>query len=112
MPCSKICAKADEAPAHASLVVQQFFASTNTTVIPYSPYSPDLASCNFFLFPKMKLLLKRRCFGSIKEIQTLSQNVTKTLSQNDFQKCFRTWKSRWNRCINAKRDCFEGDGGE
>jgi hypothetical protein len=45
-------------------------------------------------------------------IQTEAQNVTKTLMRNDFQKCFRSWKSRWNRCMNAKGDYFEGDGGE
>jgi hypothetical protein len=33
-------------------------ASTNTTVIPHSPYSPDLAPCDFLLVPKMKLKLK------------------------------------------------------
>jgi hypothetical protein len=79
MHCSKICAKADNAPAHESLVVQKFLASTNTTVIPHPPYSPDLASCDFFLFPKMKPLLKKRRFGSIKAIQTVSQNVMKML---------------------------------
>ena len=34
---SKICAEADNAPAHASFVVQQFLASTNTTVTPILP---------------------------------------------------------------------------
>jgi arsenate reductase-like glutaredoxin family protein len=60
----------------------------------------------------MKLKLKGRRFDSIKEIQTLSQNVMKTLTRNDFQKFFRSWKSSWNRCINTKGDYFEGVGGE
>jgi len=32
------------------------------------PYSPDLTPCDFFLFPKMKLLLKGRRFGTTEEI--------------------------------------------
>ena len=32
---------------HASLVVQQFLASTNTTVIPHPPYWPDLSLYDF-----------------------------------------------------------------
>jgi hypothetical protein len=60
----------------------------------------------------MKLKLKGRRFDTIEEIQTVSQKAMKTLMQNDFQKCFRSWKSRWNSCINAKGDHFEGDGGE
>jgi hypothetical protein len=60
----------------------------------------------------MKVKLVGRRFDSIEEIQTESQNVMQTLTRNDFQKCFRSWKSHRNRCINAKGDYFEGDGGE
>jgi len=75
----------DNAPAHASLVVRQFLVSAKTTVIPQPPYSPDLATCDFFLFPKMKLKLKGRRFDSNEEIQTESQDVMETLTRNDFQ---------------------------
>jgi hypothetical protein len=36
----------------------------------------DLAPCDFFLFPKMKLKLKGRRFDTIEELQTESQRVT------------------------------------
>jgi hypothetical protein len=36
----------------------QFLAKHKMAVIPHPPYSPDLAPCDFFLFPKMKLKLK------------------------------------------------------
>jgi len=58
------------------------------TVIPQPPYSEDFATCDFFLFLKMKLKLKRQCFDSSKEIQTESQDVMKMLTQNDSQQCF------------------------
>jgi hypothetical protein len=38
-------------------------------VIFHPPYSPDLAPCDFFPFPKMKLNLKRPQFDTIEEIQ-------------------------------------------
>ena len=47
----------DNAPAHRSFKVSQFLAK-NMTVVPHPPYSPDLAPCDFFLFPKLKLRLK------------------------------------------------------
>ena len=95
----------DNTPAHAVL------ASTNTTVFPHPPthrtwppvISPVLED---------ETDTQGRRFDSTEVIQTESQNVTKTLTRNDFQKCFRSRKSRWNRCINAKGDYFEGDGGE
>ena len=37
----------DKAKAPASLVVQHFLVSTNTTVIPHFPSSPDNAHCDF-----------------------------------------------------------------
>jgi hypothetical protein len=92
--------------------MRQFLASTKTTVIPQPPYSQDLAPCDFFLFPTRTVKLKARRFDSIDEIQTESQDVMKTLTQNDFQQCFRSCKSRWNLCINAEGDYFEGDGGK
>jgi len=40
-----------------------------TSVVPPSPYSPDLVPANFFLFPKLKTILKGRRFQTIEEIK-------------------------------------------
>jgi hypothetical protein len=61
-------------------------------VIPHPPYSPDLAPCDFFLFPKMKLKLKGCQFDTSKEIQAESQRVLDTLIENDFQHVFHKWR--------------------
>jgi hypothetical protein len=102
----------DNALAHTSLVVRQFLASMKTTFIPHPRYSLDLAPCDFFLFPKMKLKIKGQRSDSTEEIQTKLQDVTKTLTRNDFQQCFRSWKSCWDHCINAEGDYLKGDGGK
>jgi hypothetical protein len=65
--------------------------STKTTVIP--PYSPDLPTCDFIIFPKMKLKIKRQSFESIEEIQAKLQDVMKMPIQNAFRQYFRSWKS-------------------
>jgi hypothetical protein len=62
----------ENTPAYTSLFVQQFLASTNTTVIAHPPYSLDLTPCDFCLFPNMILKLQWQCFDSIEEIQTES----------------------------------------
>ncbi|XP_025152971.1 putative uncharacterized protein FLJ37770 [Harpegnathos saltator] len=38
--------------------IQQFLTKHNTVVMPQSSYSPDMAPCDFFLFPKLKRTLK------------------------------------------------------
>jgi len=102
----------ENAPAHASLFVQHLLVSTNTTVIPHPPYSTDITLCDFCLFLKMILKLQWQCFDSTEEIQTESQDMMKTLTQNDFQQCFQPWKVHWNQSINAEGDYFKGDRSE
>jgi len=56
-------------------------------VIPHPPYSPDLAPCDLFLVPEMKLQLKGRRFDTIEEIQAESRRVLDILIEKDFRKC-------------------------
>ena len=67
-----------------------------------------MAPADFFLFPKMKLKLKGRRFGTISEIQDESQRVLNQLTTEDFQTAFQEWQKRWTRCIDAEGDYFEG----
>jgi len=64
--------------------------------ISHPPYSPDLAPCDFFLFPNMKLKLKGRRFDIIEEIQTESQRVLDTLLENNFQEAFQKRRRWWD----------------
>jgi len=43
-----------------------------------------LATCDFFLFPKLKFKLKGRRFDNTEEIQAESQNVLDTLTEKEF----------------------------
>ena len=71
------------------------------------PYPPDLAPCDFFLFPKLKRPMKGR-FAMIEEIETASPKELKTITESAYQKCFKDWKKRWHKCIISKGDYFEG----
>ena len=61
----------DNLPAHTALAIREFLAKKKIPVLPQPPYSPDLAPCNFYLFPKLKLKLKGHRFGTIEQIQKL-----------------------------------------
>jgi hypothetical protein len=87
-------------------------------VISHPPYSPDLTPCDFFLYPKMKLKLKGRRFDTIKDAGLIPLRRSRTnrrvfdpLTEKDFQEAFQQWKRRWDRCLHAGRNYFEGDGG-
>jgi histone-lysine N-methyltransferase SETMAR len=59
----------DNVPAHTALSVQQFLAKSNMVLLPHPPYSPDLAPCDFFLFPRMKKTLKGKRFSDVDEVK-------------------------------------------
>ena len=65
----------DNAPAHISLVVREFLTKNNMTTVPHPAYSPDLAPCDFYMFPKIKLWLKRRRSVPTEEIKAELQQV-------------------------------------
>ena len=44
----------NNAPSHTALVLRDHFAKNSTHIVPQPPYSPDLAPCDFWLFPKLK----------------------------------------------------------
>jgi len=48
----------DNAPAHNALKIREFLAKNNIAVLEQPPFSPDLAPCDFFLFPKVKEVIK------------------------------------------------------
>ena len=73
--------------------------------IPQPPYSPDLASCDFCLFPKL-----RGCrYETIEEMKEAVTKVIDTLTQEDFHGAFQKLLEQYNKCIAAGRDYLEGD---
>jgi hypothetical protein len=71
----------------------------------------DLAHCDFFIFPTMKLKLKGRWFDTIEEIQADLPRVLDILTEKYFQEAFQKWKRRWDQCLHAGGNYFMGDGG-
>ena len=59
----------DNKPPHVLRLVQSFLAKRQITQVTQPSYSPDMAPCHFWLFPKLKLPLKGKRFQTIDEIQ-------------------------------------------
>ena len=80
----------NKAPAHTTLSIGEFLVKKNIPVLPHPPYSPDLAPCNLYFFPKLKLKLKGHHFGTMENIQKIVTD--ELLTENDFQYCYDQWK--------------------
>ena len=74
----------DNAPAHTALSVKQFLVSKEITALHHPPYSPDLTPCDFFLFPKLKGILKRTRFQGVEGIKTSVTRHLKTITKKKF----------------------------
>ena len=71
----------------------------------HSPYSPDLALCDFCLFPKL-----RGCRNeTIEEMKEALTKVIDTLTQEDFHEAFQKLLEQYNKWIASRGDYFEGD---
>ena len=72
------------------------------------PYSPDLAPCDFSLFPKLKENLRGCRYERIEEMKEAVTKVIDTLTQEDFHGAFQKLLERY-KFIAAGGDYFEGD---
>jgi hypothetical protein len=97
----------DNAPAHNALYVKQFSANKNITVLEHPPYSPDLASCDFYLFQKISAQRNPFCVGENGESKTAK--VLNSRTEHDLQNYFEHWQRRLQLCVNSEENYFEGD---
>ena len=73
--------------------------------VPQPPYSPDLAPCDFWLFPML-----RGCrYETIEEMKEAVTKVIDTTTQKDFHGAFQRSLERYNKCIATGGNYFEGD---
>jgi len=78
----------NNAPAHMALSRGEFLATKQITVFEHPACSPDLASSDFFLFPKIREILKGRHFDDIDDIRSNTTAALKAIPQNQLQNCF------------------------
>ena len=107
--CAKLVPKNLSDVCHTSIAVREFLAQNKITTLPHPPYSPDLAPCDFFLFPKLKTHLKGHNFGKAENVQTAAMRVLDNISSEDFLHCYEEWQQCWNHCIRSQGAYFEGD---
>ena len=73
--------------------------------VPQPPYCPDLTPYDFWLFFKL-----RGCrYETIEEMKEAVTMVIFMLTQEDFDGAFQKLLERYNKCIAAAGDYFDGD---
>ncbi|PNF35838.1 hypothetical protein B7P43_G09433, partial [Cryptotermes secundus] len=84
----------NNAPAHSAHLIQGFLAKHGIPQVRQAPYSPDMAPCDFWLFPRLKTLLKGCRFDSHKDTIHHAMAQLHAIPKGAFQNCFQRWKDR------------------
>ena len=95
----------DNTPVHNSILVTDYLTKMDIKTVLHPPYSRDLAPCDFGLFPKLT-----GCrYETVEEMKEAVRKVIDTLTQEDFHVDFKNLLERYNKCITAGGDYFEGN---
>lgn len=99
----------DGAPAHRSLPVQTWLnnAPVNLPQVPQPPYSPDLNPPDFWLFAKLKKLVRGQLFPDTQQLQNTIDQHLGQIPQHEWAAAMDCYKPRLCRCIQAQGDYFE-----
>ena len=87
----------DNALANKAISVRQLLVKKQITALDHSSYIPDLEPSNFWLFPRLKAVMKRTHFSSLQEIK-----ASVTRHKEDFTKCFHVWQDPMQKCIDLE----------
>jgi len=98
----------DNATPHKAKEVTEVLRKERVILLPHPPYSPDLAPCDFFLFPKIKKELGGLRFERIQELAHAIKSIANTITKEEYFNCFQDWRRRLRRCIDVNGNYFEG----
>ena len=91
----------DNALLHNFILVTNFLTKMDIKTVPYPPYSPDLAPCDFWLFLNY--------FRTTDMWQMRIWKRIDTLTEEDFHCAFQELLEQYNKCIAAGGVYFEWD---
>ena len=78
----------DNVPVHNSILLTDYLIKMGIKTVSRPPYSPDLAPCDFCLFPKLSR------YETIEEMKEAVTKVIHTLTQEDFHGAFQMFLER------------------
>ena len=92
----------DNAPVHNSILATDYLTKVGIKTVRHPPYSPDIAPCDLWLFPKLK-----GCrYETIEEMKEAVTKVIDTLTEEDFHEALQKLLERY---ITARGNYLEGD---
>ncbi len=99
----------DNASPHTSFDTLKKFKEWKIDILEHPPYSPDLALCDFSLFPKLKKELRGCRFPNVKAVQDEARRILMGMSSDIFLDTMHDMVLHWQKCSHVNGDYFKGD---
>jgi hypothetical protein len=84
----------DNSKGHTARYVQEEMASHRCVCVPHSPYSPDVAITDFYLFGRLQQQLSRTTLDSEENVLETVTEILSELRKSQGKSAFRHWKER------------------
>ena len=97
----------DNAPCHRSARTLDVLDEMGMEILPHSPYSPDLAPCDFHIFPAVKHELRGQHHEDLEDLCLSVQHQLNILGRQGFEDVYARWVSRHQKCVDMKGEYFE-----
>ncbi len=98
----------DNASCHTSVPTLAYLFDTN--LLAHPPYSPDLAPCDYFLFPFLKQQLRGHKHCNLKDLKISISRVLRGITEEQCQEALCKLPLRWRKCVQEGGEYFEGCG--
>ena len=82
----------------------EFMTKKRIKLLPHAPYSPDLAPCDFWLFPQLKTFLAKSKFDTKMELKAAVEGYMREVSKNGLLFVMESWDKRLTKCIELQGD--------
>ncbi|KAF7273371.1 hypothetical protein GWI33_013923 [Rhynchophorus ferrugineus] len=103
----KVLLHQNNAPCHKSVKTMVKIHELGFKLVPHPPYSPDLASSNYFLFSDLKRMLAGKKFSSNEEVIAESEAYFEAKDNWYYKNDIEKLEGRYNRCITLEGNYVE-----
>ena len=97
----------DNAPIHKSAATLRVMDEIGFDLLDHSPYSPDLAPSDFYIFRHMKKRLRGKHFENADDLREEVNSFLHEQSSDFFKNAFSELIVRWQKCVNVNGSYVE-----
>ena len=106
--CSRTLMLHDNSAPHKAKVTTTFLEEREIRVLAHPAYSPDLAPCDFWLFPILQEKLAGHKFDRIQDLAKAVKSQLQGMPREQYQMALEMWWRRLEKCIQVKGGYSEG----